>query len=51
MSGIGIIALICDYDIKDEKSHTFMLKHDNNIEKETFNIKNQTAILWIFCLT
>ena len=39
MSGIGIIPLIRDYDVKDVKSHTFKLKHNDNVEKETFNVE------------
>ena len=45
MSGIGIITLIHDYDVKDVKSHTFKLKHNNNVEKETFDVEKSDGTI------
>ena len=45
MSGIGIITLIRDYDVKDVKSHTFKLKYDENLEKETFNVEKSDGTI------
>ena len=45
MAGIGIITLIRDYDVKDVKSHTFKLKHDDNVEKETFNVEKSDGTI------
>ena len=45
MSGIGIITLIRDYDVKDVKSHTFKLKHNNNVEKETFDVEKSDGTI------
>ena len=39
MSGICVIPLLCDYNVKEIKLHTFKLKHDDNTEKETFDVK------------
>ena len=40
MLGNSIVPLLCDYNVKEVKSHTFKLKHNDNTEKETFHIKN-----------
>ena len=45
MSGIGINALLHDYDVKEVKSHTFKLKHNNNVEKETFSVKKSDGTI------
>ena len=45
MSGIGIITLIRDYDVKDVKSHTFKLKHNDNVEKETFDVEKSDGTI------
>ena len=45
MSGIGIITLIRDYDVKEVKSHTFKLKHDDNVEKETFDVEKSDGTI------
>ena len=45
MAGIGIITLIFDYDVKDVKSHTFKLKHNDNVEKETFDVKKSDGTI------
>ena len=45
MSGIGIITLICDYDVKDVKSHTFKLKHNDNVKKETFDVEKSDGTI------
>ena len=39
MSGNSIIPLLRDYDVKEVKTHTFKLKHDDNTEKETFDVE------------
>ena len=39
MSGSCVIPLLCDYDVKEVKLHTFKLKHDDNTEKETFDVE------------
>ena len=39
MSGSCIIPLLRDYDVKEVKAHTFKLKHDDNTEKETFDVE------------
>ena len=39
MSGICIILLLCDYDVKEVKFHTFKLQHKDNIEEEMFEVK------------
>ena len=39
MSGNSIIPLLRDYNVKEVKTHTFKLKHGNNTEKETFDVK------------
>ena len=39
MAGNSIIPLLHDYNVKEVKTHTFKLKHDNNIEKETFDVE------------
>ena len=39
MSSILIVSLLRDYEVKDVKIHTFKLKHEDNEEKETFDIE------------
>ena len=39
MSSNSIIHLLCDYDVKEVKTHTFKLKHNDNTEKETFDME------------
>jgi hypothetical protein len=39
MSSILIVTLLYDYEVKDVKVHTFKLKHEDNEEKETFDVK------------
>ena len=39
MSGSCVIPLLCDYDVKEVKLHTFKLKRDDNTEKETFDVE------------
>ena len=39
MAGKSIIALLHDYNVKEVKTHTFKLKHDDNTEKETFDVE------------
>ena len=39
IAGICIISLLCDYEVKEVKFHTFKLKHKDNIEKETFEVE------------
>ena len=39
MSSNSIIPLLRDYDVKEVKTHTFKLKHDDNTEKETFDVE------------
>ena len=50
MSGICIIPLLCDYDVKEVRFHTFKLKHKDNIEKEMFEVKklDRTTIEILF---
>ena len=40
MSGNSIIPLLRDYDVKEVKTHTFKLKHDDNTEKKLLMLKN-----------
>jgi hypothetical protein len=39
MSGSCAISLLCDYDVKEVKSQTFKLKHDDNTGKESFKVE------------
>ena len=39
MSSLSIVSLLRDYEVKDVKIHTFKLKHEDNEEKETFDIE------------
>ena len=39
MSGSCVIPLLRDYDVKEVKLQTFKLKHDDNMEKESFNVE------------
>ena len=39
MASNSIIPLLRDYDVKEVKTHTIKLKHDDNIEKETFDVE------------
>jgi hypothetical protein len=39
MSGICVIPLLCDCNVKEIKLHTFKLKHDDNTGKGTFDVK------------
>ena len=39
MSSLSIISLLREYKVKDVKIHTFKLKHEDNEEKETFDIE------------
>ena len=39
MSSISIVSLLCEYKVNDVKIHTFKLKHEDNEEKETFDIE------------
>ena len=39
MSSILIVSLLCEYEVKDVKIHTFKHKHEDNGEKETFDIE------------
>ena len=44
MSSILIVSLLRDYVVKDVKVHTFKLKHEDNEEKETFDVKKSDGI-------
>ena len=44
MSSISIVSLLRDYEVKDVKVHTFKLKHEDNEEKETFDVKKSDGI-------
>ena len=50
MSGICIIPLLSDYNIKEVKFYTFKLKHKDNIEKEMFEVEklDRTTIEILF---
>ena len=39
MSGNSIVLLLHDYGVKEVKTHTFKLKHNNNTVKETFDVE------------
>ena len=39
MLGNSIVPLLCDYNVKEVKSHTFKLKHNDNTENKTFNVR------------
>ena len=39
MSGICIISLLHDYNVKEVNFHTFKLKHKDNVKKETFEVE------------
>ena len=39
MSGICIISLLHDYEVKEVKFQTFKLKHKDNVKKETFEVE------------
>ena len=39
MSGNSIVPLLHDYNVKEVKSHTFKLKHNDNTENKTFNVR------------
>ena len=39
MSGNSVIPLLGDYNVKEVKTHTFKLKHNDNTEKETFDVE------------
>ena len=39
MSGICIIPLLHDYNVKEVKLHTFRIKHKDNIQKEMFVVE------------
>ena len=39
MSGSCVTPLLHDYDVKEVKLHTFNLKRNDNLEKETFDVK------------
>ena len=44
MSSISIVSLLHDYEVKDVKVHTFKLKHEDNKEIETFDVKKSDGI-------
>ena len=44
MSSISIVSLLRDYEVKDVKVHTFKLKHEDNEEKETFDVEKSDGI-------
>ena len=44
MSSILIVSLLCDYEVKNVKVHTFKLKHEGNEEKETFDVKKSDGM-------
>ena len=50
MSGSCVIPLLCDYDVKEVKLHTFKLKRDDITEEETFDVEtsNGTTIEILF---
>jgi hypothetical protein len=50
MSSILIVPLICDYDVKGVEIQTFKLKHEDNEQKETFEVEKpvSTAIEMLF---
>ena len=44
MSSISIASLLHDYEVKDVKVHTFKLQHEDNEEKETFDVEKSDGI-------
>ena len=50
MSSILIVPFLCDYDVKGVQIQTFKLKHEDNEEKETFEVEKSvsTAIKMLF---
>ena len=44
MSSILIVSLLRDYEVKDVKVHTFKLKHEDNEEKETFDVEKSDGM-------
>ena len=44
MSSISIVSLLHDYEVKDVKVHTFKLQHEDNEEKETFDVEKSDGI-------
>jgi hypothetical protein len=44
MPSILIVTLLHDYEVKDVKVHTFKLKHEDDEEKETFDVENSDSM-------
>ena len=44
MSSTSIVSLLRDYEVKDVKVHTFKLKHEDNEEKETFDVEKSDGM-------
>ena len=44
MSSISIVSLLCDYEVKDVKVHTFKLKHEDNEEIESFDVEKSDGM-------
>ena len=39
MVRVRVVPLLRDYNVKEVKTHTLKLKHDDNTEKETFDVE------------
>ena len=44
MSSISIVPNLCEYEVKDVKVHTFKLKHEDNEEKDTFEVEKSDSM-------